>query len=350
MNENDKFALAKAYQLCEEGGHVLLYLSRHGSHLYGTSTANSDYDYKGIFLPNINDLIMGSSPVKGLKTLDYQSKDDPAKKNEAGDIDFQLFSIQFWLNKLVKKGETEGIELLYSHTNKEAVIFCDLIMTHLFTHKKDLFDPRKTESFLGFAIGQARTYFTKAERFSVIESIYNYSKDRFDKLQDRIEEVVPLLSDIMDDIVEKFYHPSYCFAVDSNNLLSIQICGKVHQSTISLDEFIHRVYRDLSKYGHRTRKAAEMDAKDWKSLSHALKAIIEVRTLLETGQISFPLPERSLLASIKRGEVEFSQVESMILSGIDLVTTLKESFSDDSWGYNKKFVLKFLTSLYSSKK
>lgn len=31
----------------------------HGSHLYGLETENSDMDYKGIYLPKLDDVLLG---------------------------------------------------------------------------------------------------------------------------------------------------------------------------------------------------------------------------------------------------------------------------------------------------
>ena len=338
--------LEKAKSLCEKGGHRLLYLSKHGSHLYGTNTPTSDTDFKGVFAPNPYLLLMG----KKINTLDYQTKEDGAAKNTKDDTDLQLFSIQFWLNKLVKKGETEGIELLYSITNRNAVLYCDPFMEEVFLNVKPLYDPKNVSGFLGFAIGQARTYFTKAERFNVIKSVYDYVSKiatSISLLNDKTLMERPL-STIFDNIIESFYHQSYCTETESNGIRSLILCGKVHQETITIVEFFGRLKREYQKYGHRTRTAADMDNKDWKSLSHALKAIIEVRTILTELRLDFPLPEKhtTILRNIKLGKVEYEEVERLILTGIDEVDTLISQFSDRGWGYNYTHVEGLIRKLY----
>ncbi|HSH50380.1 MAG TPA: nucleotidyltransferase domain-containing protein, partial [Bacteroidales bacterium] len=42
--------------------HRLLLLSKSGSHLHGTETEDSDLDYKGVFLPDINFCLMNETP------------------------------------------------------------------------------------------------------------------------------------------------------------------------------------------------------------------------------------------------------------------------------------------------
>ena len=36
----------------------LVYLSQYGSHLYGLDTPSSDLDFRGIYIPSINDIIL----------------------------------------------------------------------------------------------------------------------------------------------------------------------------------------------------------------------------------------------------------------------------------------------------
>ena len=36
----------------------LIYLSQYGSHLYGLNTENSDLDFRGVYIPNLDDIIL----------------------------------------------------------------------------------------------------------------------------------------------------------------------------------------------------------------------------------------------------------------------------------------------------
>ena len=337
--EKDK-ALEVAKIKCFEHGHKLLYLTKHGSHLYGTDTEESDTDYKGIILPDLKFLAL----MNRVESIRIETKKDRTQRNTKDDCDIELYSLQFWLNKLVKEGETEGIELLYSYTNQSAAVFCDPIMENIFFYKTPLFDPRNTEAFIGFALNQARKYFVKAERFNVIKDIWIFLNG-MSHLRDELK-----LEDVMDEIVDQFYHPTYCMDEydEKTGINSLYLCGKCHQETISLNEFFNRLTREYEKYGHRTIRAAEMGSKDWKSLSHALKAIIEVRCLLTDGHVDFPLaePYRSLLRDIKKGEVAFEVIEQHIMQGIDDVDRLKLEFPDGLWGYDAKHVSGLIAKCY----
>lgn len=279
-----------------------------------------------------------------VNSIRIETKKDRSQKNTKDDCDLELYSLQFWLDTLVKNGETEGIELLYSYTNRNAVVSCDPIMEDVFFYKTPLFDPRNSEAFIGFAMNQARKYFVKAERFNVIQDIWIFLNG-MGPLKDDLR-----LDDVLDEIVDQFGHETYCmdYYNEEANIHSLYLCGKYHQATISLNEFYERLTREYEKYGSRTRRAAEMDSKDWKSLSHALKAIIEVRNLLSQGHIDFPFnePYRSLLRDIKLGKIEYEVVEQYIMEGIDDVDRLKLEFPDGLWGYDHEHVSGLIAKCY----
>src|SRR6056297_3686368 len=86
--------------------HKLIYLSEFGSSLYGTNSENSDIDYKGIFLPNKRELLLG----KKMKSYTYSSGNDKGK-NTKNDVDIQLWSLHYFI-ELLSKGETGAIDLL----------------------------------------------------------------------------------------------------------------------------------------------------------------------------------------------------------------------------------------------
>ena len=45
-----------------------------GSHLYGLNTEDSDKDFKGIFIPSFEDIVLGSNEVISVKTGNDKSK------------------------------------------------------------------------------------------------------------------------------------------------------------------------------------------------------------------------------------------------------------------------------------
>lgn len=312
-------ALEIAKELCNQHDCKLIYLTKVGSHLYGTDTTASDFDYKGICLPNIENLVMG----KQFKSIEY-TKDNPYK------IDLQLFSLQYWLNTLVRKGETEGIDLLYSSSNKNAVIYSDIIMKEILLNVRYLFDPRKMDAFVGFAIEMARRYSVKSARFSVLKNILEFLKKSSIDGKSK-------LSSIMYDIDDLFHDDDYCFMFFEDDIEELMLCGTIHMGTITIDEFKKRVKGYYERYGSRTKTAESLEGRDWKSLSHAVRAIDEVIELLKTKDLVFPLKRCEYLRDIKLGKIDFSEIEEYIEFGLEHIKQLKDDFTYN-WNYNENIV------------
>ena len=78
----------------------LAYITKFGAHLYGTNTENSDIDVRGLYWPDIKDLIL----EKKLNSLSYTTGDNKTKNN-VNDFDIQMWSVNYWLS-LVNKGDT----------------------------------------------------------------------------------------------------------------------------------------------------------------------------------------------------------------------------------------------------
>jgi len=58
-----------------------------GSHLYGLNTKNSDRDIKGIYLPTLNELLLGN--YKPYINLDSNKKG----KNDSSDVDEEYIAL-----------------------------------------------------------------------------------------------------------------------------------------------------------------------------------------------------------------------------------------------------------------
>ena len=76
-----------------------------GSHLYGTSTPESDVDFKEIFVPHPRDILMCQS----LNHTNFNTNNS-ATKNTKDDVDHELFSLKYFL-KLAADGETVALDM-----------------------------------------------------------------------------------------------------------------------------------------------------------------------------------------------------------------------------------------------
>jgi len=347
MIQMNKMELAKQTlfffkEKIERESHKLLYASMYGSHLYGTSRPESDIDFKGIFLPSKRSCLLNNPPrVFSFKTGDSSSK------NTSEDIDIQFWSLQYWL-ELVRKGDTNAVDLLYSFTNPQMIVYDSPILGRIFRNHQRLFTAKECKAYIGYAIGQAKKYGVKGSRMGVIKRVLEFFNhhhlDDFETFPDL------RLRDIVTSLIDKCGDSSYCFVKDlkgSNNDIKpyLILCNSQHDLSITLKEFYTRVQKTYETYGERARMAEENEGIDWKALSHAVRAIRQMKELLETGQIQYPLKDAEELKRIKEGKYTWNEVEKKILDGVDEVDELMGK-SPDFHLYNNEFVEAFICSMY----
>ena len=78
-----------------------------GAHLYGTATPESDLDYKGIFLPTKDELLLGRVP----KSRNYSTGKDNSR-NTKNDVDTEMYSLHYFI-KLACDGQTVAMDMLF---------------------------------------------------------------------------------------------------------------------------------------------------------------------------------------------------------------------------------------------
>lgn len=313
--------------------HKLLYLSKSGSTLYGTDSENSDVDYKGILLPDRDFVLTG----KSINTYTYSSgKND--SKNSKDDIDVQIYSLPYFL-KLLAQGETGAVDLLFSINSPKNHIAKDSAVDSLYKNRSRLFNPKRTKAFVGYAIGQAKRYSLKGKRLDTIKNVYGYLQNN------SLENSEERLKNILEKINNKFYDKTYCFLTKSNNILSLSLCGTIHQETITIKEFYSRVKKHYDQYGDRSRKAMEEKGIDRKAISHGIRCCLEIQEILETGDLVFPLREANFIKNIKYGKHDLEYLNDLIQKHVDLVDNALDSCSLD-WQADQNFIDDFILDYY----
>lgn len=321
----------------------LLYETKFGSHLYGTDTPNSDTDYKGIYLPEVSDMIM--FPLVKVENSINNSTGNDVSKNNTDDVDKEHWSVQYWLT-LLRKGDTGAIDLLFSRSNTNTIMYDCNELDELFNNPLRLFNPKDTNSVVRYCVGQAKKYGIKGSRLGVIKKVYQYL-DIFPLTEDEWKEYK--LSSFLNDILKDCYDSSYCFhktiTVQDKIVNCLCLCGKLHMENISMLEFKRRIDLVYEEYGMRARLAEENKGIDWKALSHAIRSIEQVKQLLTTAHITFPLVNRDVIMKIKIGEYTWNEVEKMIVDGLNDIDELIKN-SDVSGCYDEDFVKSVIHKLY----
>ena len=90
---------------------TLIYVSATGSTLHGTLCETSDKDYKGLFLPSVESLVLNESQSHHPYTFECDGK-----KNEV-----MFISVQEFLDKVLRM-ESNAIELLFSMDAQHVVL------------------------------------------------------------------------------------------------------------------------------------------------------------------------------------------------------------------------------------
>jgi len=292
-----------------------------GSHLYGTATENSDHDYKGIFLPEKSDLILG----KRCKSISTSTKKGSDEKNTSLDVDEEIYSLHYFI-ELACKGETVAFDML--HAPDTMIIEKNWIWDEL-VRNRERFYTKNLKAFVGYARRQAAKYGIKGSRIAAAKKVLSII-DSPPNSQVRMMDVWHLLPES-----EHLRHVQ----PGPNGIRQYQVCGKILQETATT-AYCSSILKDfLSQYGKRARMAERNEGVDWKAISHALRVAFRVREFFEDGTMTFPRPEAKHLLSIKRGERDCREVISVIemlmgqienlADASDLPTKVNRGFWDD---------------------
>ena len=331
MTDRKRKILQVARELCAREGSRLLYLSLFGSELYGTSTGSSDTDVRGVFLSSPESLIL----KKDRKSLHYSTGDN-VHRNCGDDIDIDLWSLGNWTLNLLPAGDTGALDLLFSVSHPECVIFRDPLLDPVFENPLKFLDLANNRAYAQYSLSQAKKYGIKGSRLGVIKSVHKWLEG---------QEAEGWLGPYIPAIVADCGHESHCFAKDVDGVPALVLCGKVHLGSTSLEEFRNRVRHDMDRYGSRAREAEQNQNLDFKALSHALRALDQMEELLLTGKIRFPLATREKLLAVKRGDVPWPELEGLILARLAEVERLHASLAKKS-AFDAPFAEKFLLSCY----
>ena len=274
-----------------------------GSTLYGTSTPNSDVDIKGVFLPSLDQLFLNDIP----KCIDMSPKKDNSRKNTKDDTDMDMYSLHYFI-KLALQGETAAIDML--HANDENIIESSSIWKEI-VKNREKFYTKDMKSFVGYCRRQADKYGIKGSRIQEIEAV-------LDTLVGYEEHVT------LGFIWDKLPLSTYCYFTKNkkNDIPVYSVCGKKFQQTVKLKFVIAPLYKYLRNYGERAHLAKTNQGIDWKAISHALRAALQIREILLTNNLVYPLKDAKLLTTVKQGKLDFLTVVNPMLE--DLIREVNE--------------------------
>lgn len=319
----------KLDELIKKNDLNILFLCKFGSHLYGTNTPESDEDYKGVYLPTLEQCIIGEAP----RTVSYYSgKDD--SKNTKDDIDIEIYSFHYFL-KLLQRGDTGALDMLHAPLDNADIVLHATDIWKCLNKNRSLFYTKNLSAFVGYCRKQASKYGIKGSRLNACK-----------KVMDFLENKEGILSDY------DFPTGEHIHIIKANEDLKIpfdmiQVVGKKFQVTVQCSYMRQALFSFYMEYGKRAKLAAKNEGVDWKAVSHALRCAFEMNEIYSNGDIKFPLYQADYLRDVKQGKKDYKEVGNYIEELMDHVEE-RAALSKYPQKVNMETWNKWLIRIYSS--
>ena len=289
-----------------------------GAHLYGTATSDSDVDYKGIFMPTKDEVLLGRIPKSH-----SHSTGQGESKNTKNDIDVEIYSFHYFL-KLACDGQTVAMDML--HAPEEMLLQSSNIWKAIIKNRHRFYT-KNLKSFIDYARRQASKYGIKGSRINAALQILELLKK---------EDSAKKMRQIWDDL-PRIEH-CYDIAPDPNGMRQYQVCGKSFQESATIGYVIPILEKFYNDYGRRAKLAAENKNIDWKAVSHALRAAYQTREILTENNLIFPLKMAPFLMEVKLGKLDYLTEVAPVLESLmeeveelSLSSTLPETVDRKFW-------------------
>ncbi|UPW42463.1 hypothetical protein EBPHNEJP_00165 [Salmonella phage CF-SP2] len=292
-----------------------------GSHLYGTSTPESDVDFKEIFVPNARDILLG----RAMNHTNFNTNNTETK-NTKDDVDHELYSLKYFFH-LAATGETVALDML--HTPPELVVKSDLPDVWKFIQdNRWRFYTTNMKSYLGYVRKQAAKYGVKGSRLAALRRVLEIINDVPEQWVDYPEDdIVRVRRTKVEDIKHRLPENEFCEWVFHNHEKTgpqtfYTVLGRKYQTTLSVIELKQSLNKLDSEYGERARKAEANEGIDWKALSHAYRAGYQLKEIYKTGDLKYPLCTAPFILEIKQGLIPFKDVQASLEDIVDEVEAL----------------------------
>ncbi len=274
-----------------------------GSHLYGTSTPESDVDFKEIYVPHARDILTGN-----VKEHMSKNTNNTSSKNTKDDVDHELYSLKYFF-KLAADGETVALDML--HTPPSLVVKSDLPDVWKYIQdNRSRFYTTNMKSYLEYVRKQASKYGVKGSRLAVLRQALKRSNEwgqYFDNgaviRLSHMKNVLPVgeFASWVETENEKTGKQTFY------NLLD-----RKFQDTLTNKEFNAILVKLEENYGERARKAEANEGIDWKALSHACRGGLQLLEIYKTGDLVYPLQDAPFILDVKLGKHTFKTVQEFL--------------------------------------
>ena len=299
----------------------VVYQVVYGSKLYGTNTPTSDTDLKSIYLPTIDDMLLGKKLAVHKSRVDAQGKPVPeGEPMPDSGVENEYIPFQTFVRDFVQ-GQTYAVEMAYALI-KEGPSAPDAQSRreHLFLKQLvEKFGNCEVYSMVGFAMKQTFDYVHRGQRLNdatrvrdIIRNFANAEPSTYDLVRfDDTSSGTALL-----DLVAAAAGLETSTTVNNNKTLrTLELNGRSYTESTTLAHVVIQLNKQIEAYGKRSVDAS-LTKVEYKSLSHAVRVYQQSIELLDTGRITFPRPNVEQLLEIKQGRAEMEAVKAL-LSALD---------------------------------
>lgn len=291
-----------------------------GSHVYGTNTPESDLDYKTIYIPRGDDILL--QRVKD--TMNLGTKKDPRAKNQKDDIDHNVYSLQRYM-ELLLEGQTEALEILFTPDPFIQGVKPD--WWKYLQEDKDHFIHKGTAQFAEYCKGQADKYGIKGSRVAAFRAVLDVLSAHAYQPSMRVEELLPIWLELSVSIpfvkvldIEQKVPTAGTGETVRKTMPHLEVAGKKIPFNSTIKHSLPQVQKWFSEYGDRALQAEKNEGIDWKACMHAIRVGRQAKELLLTGSITLPRPDAAELLAIRRGHAEggpaYPEVSALIEEGL----------------------------------
>jgi predicted nucleotidyltransferase len=274
-----------------------------GSHVYGTSLPSSDRDYKGLFMPSPKQLLLQKCQAT---SINRNTKSDCTQKNTANDVDIEFFTLHGYI-RLLKEGQTPALDMLFAP--RKYWLKTSVEWEFMQENKAKLVHSG-TSAFCGYVRQQAAKYGIKGSRVAAMRQAINALRTFPLSNKLNMVEIEALKEALLPP--NEFIKFVLCKAPNGKEELYLEVCNRkvgLHSTFKYAIEIYQKVFEE---YGARALAAETNQGVDWKALYHAVRVSHEALELLNTGHITFPRPEASILLQIRKGELPYREVAEII--------------------------------------
>lgn len=317
-----------------------------GSRLYGTQTPTSDLDVKHVYLPNLDDMLVGKQLANKVKKTNTEKN----TRNGADDVDEEFLPLQVFARDFLN-GQTYALELAFAlegtHANQALwygtcevpMSTVDDVKTHLFgefvLELRTKFLTSNVKALMGYAVNQASLYSFKGERLNVVREVKKLLTSTANAfVHHRLGDCLLEDSWFKDEMTKlTVKYPKY-FKQEEYDVGAGQMkpCFRLLEKTLPFSDRAEHSLRVVdaleNRYGTRADAAsAAADNVDWKATMHALRVVDEGLQLLRSGTLSFPFSKDYVLylLDVKQGKVDLELVKEELDSKLELLKVLEQT-------------------------